>query len=347
MSQDLTIWLSEDVAGPWAWRYGTQSGWARNDAERAELAALGADTVSVICPGQWVRMFEHDLPAMKSKDRIRAAGYAIEDQIAAPLEDQHVVIADEPVRRVGVIANDKMIGLAAAFAEAGVTPTRLAADFDVLREGDDVILFDRHVHPGPFGYALDSEFDGSAALPGAGSLQWGSSLNFLQGDFQARRALSFDRRRLARAAVLLAVAGVSWLVWQGADIRAMNAQAEALKSEMNTLYTQTTGNAAPANLAAVVNRARADGQGTGQGFLDLSAALFNGLSSADGVMVDTLRYDNARGEIVLRLIYPDFESATALENTYRDSGYEFRSGAVREQGSDLIGEAVFTVEGRS
>ena len=346
MSQTLVIWLPEDLSAPWAWTLGdARSGWATSPDERAALSDLGAGSVSVICPGQWVRMFAHELPTMKAKDRIRAAGYAIEDQLAAPLPDQHVVISDDPVRRIGVIAADKMKAVTEALSAAHLSPARMVADYDVLPEGDAVILFDREVQAGPFGYALDRNFDQAAVLPRAAGLNWDASLNFMQGEYQPRRALSFDTRRLMRATVLLAVAGVSWLIWQGTQIRAMNAQAEGLKTQMNTLYTQTTGSDAPANVAAVVNRARNENQGASEGFVELSAALFSGLSDADGVMVDTLRYDRTRNEIILRLIYPNFESATLLENTYSNAGYVFRSGAVREQGADLIGEAVFSSEG--
>ena len=345
MSQKLVIWLAEDLSAPWAWTIGdAKSGWAGTGDERAALAELGASSVSVVCPGQWVRMFRHELPAMKAKDRLRAAGYAIEDQLAAPLSDQHVVIEDEPVRRIGVISAEKMSAISSALAEANIHPDRLVADYSILPDGNPVVLFDREVQPGPLGFAIDREFDERAVLPRASSLNWGDGLNLLQGDYQVRRALSFDTRRLLRAAALLAIAGVSWLIWQGSQIRAMNAQAAELKTQMNTLYTEATGEAAPANVAAVVNRARTNNQGQSEGFLELSSALFAGLSDADGVMVDTLRYDRSRNEIILRLIYPSFESATLLENTYGNAGYVFRSGAVREQGSDLIGEAVFSSE---
>ena len=128
MSQELVIWLPVDLSAPWAWTFNdVQSGWATTETERAALSDLGASTISVICPGQWVRVFAHELPAMKAKDRIRAAGFAIEDQLAAPLTDQHIVMQDDPVQRVGVIALDKMNAVRERFSAAGIAPSRMAS----------------------------------------------------------------------------------------------------------------------------------------------------------------------------------------------------------------------------
>ncbi len=347
MSDNLIIWLPDQADLPWAWTHGAQSGWAENATDRAALGQKDASAISVVCPGQWVRTYIHELPEMRAKEKLQAAGYAIEDQLAAPLADQHIVLGSGDDGRVGVISRAKMTAALEMLGEAGISPSRLVADFDIVGGDEPRELLDREVHPGKFGYALDTTFNPDTPLPAENVLNFSNALNFLQGEFQARRSLGFDLGGMTRIAALLAVAGMSWLIWQGSQIRAMNAQAKSLKSEMATLYTNTTGETAPNNIASVVNRARAQGKNTQIGFMDLSVALFSGISQSDGVMVDTLRYDQANNELVLRLIYPRFETASELESTFGNMGFAFQSGAVRERGQDLIGEAVLRAGGRS
>ncbi len=347
MSDNLIIWLPDQAELPWAWTHGSQSGWAETLADRQALSQKEASAISIICPGQWIRIYAHELPEMRAKEKLQAAGYAIEDQLAAPLTDQHIVLGAGDDGRVGVLSRAKLKAALDMLDEAGITPSRFVADFDVIGGDEPRELLDREVHPGKFGYALDTQFSPDTPLPPGDSLNFSDALNFLQGEFQARRSFGFDMGGLKRIAALLAAAGLSWLVWQGSKIRAMNSQAEGLKSEMATLYTNTTGEAAPKNVASVVNRARAQGKNTQIGFMELSGALYSGLAPNDGVMVDTLRYDQAKNELVLRLIYPRFETASELEATFGNMGFVFQSGAVRERGQDLIGEAVLRAGGRS
>ncbi len=347
MTQDLIIWLPDQADLPWAWTRGQDSGWAETEGQRRALAGEDNRSITVICPGQWVRMYPHDLPDMRASEKTQAAGYAIEDQLAAPLAEQHIILGAGEDRRVGVIGQDKMDQVLEMLAEAGLSANRLIADFDAMPEGAPRAVLDREVHGGRFGYALDQTFDSNASLPSANSLDLDGALNFLQGRYQARRNYNFDKGGLTRIAALFVATGLCWLLWQGAQIRAMNHQADALKAQMAERYQAVTGEPAPNNIARVVNRARADGKTAQIGFMDLSAALFNGLKNSEGVMVDTMRYDQARNELVLRLIYPRFETASELEATYSAMGFAFQSGAVRERGDDLIGEAVLTQGGRS
>ena len=342
MTSDLIIWLPDDLDAPWAWSLGSHDhGWAASDHDRAALSEKEAAHIRVVCPGQWVRIFAHDLPVVRGRERQQAAGFAVEDQLAGPLSEQHIVLGAGDDKRIAVIARSAIDAAHESLGVAGLTVSHMAADFDVLPEGAAISLIDREVHPGPLGYALDADVDQPGRLPDPASLNWDGAINLMSGAYQQRGRMAIDSRRFLRIAALALIGGVSWLAWQGLDTRAISAQTEFLKSDMNQLYTDATGQPAPANVASVVNRARAGGQSAQIGFLDLSSALFSGLSENENVMVDTLRYDRTRNELVLRLIYPDFESAAQLESAFSNIGYQFQSGAVREQGSDLIGEAVF------
>ena len=74
-------------------------------------------------------------------------------------------------------------------------------------------------------------------------------------------------------------------------------------------------------------------------FLQLSQILFQGVDKVEGLSVDQLRYQQARNQLQLRLIYPSFESASVFEAAIRDVGGELVTGGVREQSGQFVGEA--------
>ncbi len=345
MTSALTIWLPDDLSAPWAWTHGSESGWAATATERSGLAGRTSDGLDVICPGQWVRVFEHDLPNMRQSERVKAGGYGVEDHLAAAVTDQHIALASGDDKRLAVISRARMDLVQAALADHGLLAKRVGADFDVVEGEGPWRVMGRDIYPGRLGYSLDhSDEAPDTGWPG---LDWTHTINLLQGDYQATSRFPLDRTRLTRFAALFLGGCVAWLLWHGAQIRGLQAQTDSIRAEMTEMYQTATGEAAPANLVAVVNRARRSGAGGQAGFSDLAQGLFAGLSQNSNVLIDTMRYDRGRDEIILRLIYPQFESAGQLEAAFGNLGYEFRSGAVREQGDQLIGEAVLAKGGGS
>jgi len=55
--------------------------------------------------------------------------------------------------------------------------------------------------------------------------------------------------------------------------------------------------------------------------------------------VEQLRYQDSRNELQLRIVYPSFESAGALETAIRAAGGQLTTGGVREQSGRFVGEA--------
>lgn len=64
-----------------------------NDAAGDAAGNVGADAVAI--PSEFVHVLRAALPLPTQRQRRAAVGFAIEDQIAAPLEDTHVVIGPE------------------------------------------------------------------------------------------------------------------------------------------------------------------------------------------------------------------------------------------------------------
>ncbi len=346
MSANLILWLPEDLAMPWAWlsKAGEQ-GWATTPQDLRALSDRASGPAVVILPGTWVRVFPHSLPDIRASERQAAAAYSIEDQLAAPVQDQHIVLSDGDDQRMAVISRARMDAVMAALEEAELTVQAIYADFDVLSASDKIHTAYRLIYPGPLGYALDSETDGDNPLLYLPHINCENSINLASGPYGARQAFTVNFGQLKGLAACLLAAGLGGLIYLGAQGYALNRQADDLREQTAALYTSITGQPAPANPAQKVRRAQRTGQNVKADFLSLSSAFFEGLRQVEGVEIDSLRFNDSRNELVLKLIYPGFDSASALESVLNNEKGQFRSGAVREQGDaeTLIGEAVFNL----
>ena len=357
MSNRLIIWMPVETDSSWAWVVDDELfGTAISVQEKLALAAQSPRELVVIIPGQWAKIFAHELPKMRNKDRLSAAGFSIEDQTAAALKEQHIVLGAQSDDRIAVIASGKMQGLLTELSEANLNPDGIYIDFDVVsRALEPIRLADRIIVPGPNGHTLDADWDDgefssvTESEPRAlsGLIGTDAAINLRQGQFARRSQFKFGGNGLARIAALIGIAALSWGLYQGSQARALNQQAAAYKAEASQLFTQSTGKPAPANVALTVTRAAKGRPASGADVLTLSSQLFAAIAQTDGIMIDVLQYDQDKQELVLRLIYPTFESAGELERAAAASGGEFQAGGVREQGGDLIGDAVFRLGGAS
>ena len=228
----------------------------------------------------------------------------------------------------------------------------MVARQDMSEQSAPLYLADRTVQPGPTGYTLDRDWT-DGALPAATSpddalqiADGDKAINLMSGAFAPKRAMPLSLAALSKIAALVLITGLSWAGWQMAQTHAMNQQTDATRGQIAALYTEYTGDPAPANPALTVTRAVQSGGANASGdFIGLSSILFNALPNIDGITVETLQYDAAKHELSVRFIYPQFESATALEKAVNDAGGVFRAGGVREQGGRLIGDAAISAGG--
>ena len=347
MSEPLVIWLPENLEDPWAYyQSADQQGWASDASERKELAAIDNGQAVFVCPGTWMRVFAHSLPDMKSSERLSAAGFFIEEKLAGSLNEQHIVLGAGDDQRIGVMGQTQIENLLAEFDQLGLTPSKLVAEYEVFSAGDDVMtVWHRSIQPGPMGYSLDAEEEGDNPLSFVPQMKLDGALNYAQGRFQRRQKTMPVMQSLTRLAALLAVSGLVWLGWQASQTRAMNQQTAELKTQAATLYTDATGKAAPNNPALAVTREVRSGGNPAVDFLSLSAHFFDGIKQVDGILIETIRYNDNKNQLNVKLIYPSFDSASQLEQIFSSGSGQFVSGAVREQNDTLIGEGVFTLGG--
>ena len=343
MTERLIIVMPSHADGPGLW--GLVDGDRVLRHGRDTPPSTNVKEIVAILPGQSVRIYPHELPMTSKRDRLRAAGFSIEDKIAVPLDQVHISLSDD---RIAVIDKEAFTASLAQLKEASITPSRVITDFEGLSDIDGAVsLLDRIVTTGPLGHAVDIGWDedGQAypdetllAAIGA-KLEQGDTLNLLQNGFSAKSGFNFGWRQLAPLGGIAAALGIMTLVFHAADARALKLQAADLKTQTAQLYTDATGQAAPSNPALVATRAMKSGGKDNLDFLRLSQVLFSGVSQVDGLTVEQLRYQEGKNELQLRLIYPSFESASQFENAIRSLGGQLTTGGVREQSGRFVGEA--------
>jgi len=351
VSASLIIWLPDEIDGPWAWRSASgQTGWAQTLSEKSELASLDTGTPHIVMSGQAVRILPHDLPDMRASEKQAAAGFAIEDQLAASPSDQHIVLHDQEAF-LAVISRPKMAAILGASRVAGLSAVRIFADFDVVpkRVSETVRLDDRVITPGKNGFTQDPEWVSGTPEPERSydlfsvleALEFEGAINLAQGEFASQARQFPHMSGFKRAAVLAFMLGLSFLAWQGVQLRSLKTQTAQHKSEAIDIYKAATGRTVSNPARQIAKAIKTQPKSSGE-FLTLSNLLFAQLRSVEGVEIDMLRYETRSAALTLRLIYPDFETAARLEQALISAGANFQSGGVREQNGAMIGEAVMS-----
>jgi type II secretory pathway component PulL len=343
MTQRLIIIMPsrEDGSGLW----GVVDGNQVISHGRDTPPAHGPKDIVAVLPGQSVRVYPHDLPVTSKKDRLRAAGFSIEDKISVPLDQVHIALSDD---RIAVTDKEELTKSLEQLNELGLKPSKAIADFEALTEiGGNVAMLGRVVTTGALGHTMDAAWaeDGKSyseetLLAAIGTkLEQSDTLNILQSSFSPKSQFNFGWRKFAPLGALAACLGLAALFLHGAEARALRLQAVDLKTQTAKIYAEATGQAAPSNPALAATRAMKSGGKDNLSFLRLSQILFNGVEQIEGLSVEQLRYQDGKDELQLRLVYPSFESASALENAIRNAGGQLTTGGVREQSGRFIGEA--------
>lgn len=306
---------------------------------------------AIILPGQSLRGFLTDAPEkLKSAERLSVARFAHEDALATAPDDLHIVMGSVDPAPTLMLDRAVMESVLSRF-----DPAVILADFDALATlaGEDLLLLDRVVSPGPQGAAMDPDWvDDPATVLDDDTLvramferiDSGAALNLRSGAY--RRRTTVQAGPWARIAALALICGLIGFGLSLADLRAKSAQANALQVQARTLYQQSTGQPAPADLTQLARQAGTEASNP-MAFLALSDRLFATLAAHPDIRIERMSYEARENSLRLRLIYPGFDAASALESTATASGAVFTPGGVREQNGQFIGDAALSLEGAS
>lgn len=148
MSRRFLIHLTPDLHAA----DGIAACWRRLDADGVTQSGLpagvgNADDVSVLVGGEWALLLKApSLPGSRSQ-REQAVAFAVEDQLAAPVESLQIALGEDRggrAERLAVIDRALLQRLLRRLADAGIEPDRLLPDSALLDSaaGAACLLFD-------------------------------------------------------------------------------------------------------------------------------------------------------------------------------------------------------------
>ncbi|PHS40802.1 MAG: hypothetical protein COA91_02925 [Robiginitomaculum sp.] len=360
MAADLIILFGENHGSVWQWGLTSdgKAGLAETDQQKSVLGTLNFKRLMVVLPGQQVVIKLHTLGTLNDKQKRQAAGFSIEDELASPLENNHISL-DANSDRLGVVSSLVMENVISELAKYGLSADIICADYDSLSDAESFVYQDRIIQRSGNGLGYSAEtnladalLDKGQAIPQqidsqeflqkiSAALQSGHiPINLRQGIFAKRGKIGVQKfkRSLGLAATVVVVfAGANIL--QGASALR---KTQDLQEQMAGIYTQIFPNqAVPENPALAVMRAQADAKAANnQWFIELSALLATSARKVSGVEVSSLRYDAARQQLNLSIRYSGFDDVEALKQAVASYGGIFTESGTRQSGDALLGDAI-------
>ena len=347
---ELLIRLRADGRSEWLDGAGrVQDGWPQAGED---------DRVTVLVPAEDVLLLEAPRVAKSERQLGLALPFAIEDQLAAPVEQQHVAWA--PARdgervRVGVVAKDVLEAWlqrlrAAKLEPDAVLPDSLALPFAdqratalqetgriVLRMGETQALAgtpdELQSLAGRFGQ-VDLWLSGASesilvahavqrieqplSAMKAQALQ--PALNLLQGAYAPRRRVGSAQRAWRWAAMLAGIALALLFLQAVVDRQKLAGKVADQQAEMEQLYRRAVPAATTVLDPAAQLQSVLAAQGLGQGdaALDLLGRVGPALTTDARLSLDALEYREQRLELVVQA--PDVASLDGLRQRLAQAG---------------------------
>ncbi len=174
------------------------------------------------------------------------------------------------------------------------------------------------------------------------TLSSGIPLNLLQFEFARRRSWATPGLHWRRAAALAGALIALTIAAQIADGIRFNRDADAAYKRANAVFHEVMPDGTRLVNARAQLSAHADtlDANTSNQFLNLSGFLYAGVSAAEGVIIDSLRFDSVQNEVAASLSLPSFESIEEIRGVVVSSGATFVEGGARQQGERIFADVV-------
>lgn len=339
--------------------------WHSKAAAPARTSARpgAGDQVVVFVPGTDAVMFRTRLPGKRAAEILRAAAFAIEDELAVPAERTHVAVSERPdgsdLRSVFAVDVDVMQGLVGLLDGARLGHCAIVPELSVVPEGGALYDFGDRIlgKVDQRAIAVDASWpaDVQSALfkttpqlaePVADPLLqlalWAGEASALtdlrQGVYARAAKTSISLEALKTPAMLLAALSVAGLVEMGLSVTAMNRLDANLQSVAESTYRQVFGDDARGDLSAAVKAKLAAAPEIDNDFVSMSALLYAALETTPGVAVTSLRYDRDLGELSAALSYPAFGADLQIKSAAEAQGGIVRLGDTGVEDGRVVGD---------
>ena len=369
---ELFILLPENHGDDTLFAWRSASDWAV-DTVPPRGHGQGERAVAFV-PGTRVTVHRADISVKKPAEARRVALFALEDDLAQPVEALHAALGapgDGPDREVQVASVADKQAWIAALQAAGVPDADLVApqaclpdvpgmitgpDEILVRTVQSVFALDRDVPDDlvrsiapdaqPTGKAIDDRNSWLVQLA-AWYEAAGSVTSLRQGDYSVRRPLQLDGLAAWRpVAGLAAAAAILWLGSVWLETRALEKQAGQLEAQTRDLIMAVAPDA-NGRLAVALQTLR---QGRAAGSSSLrptmaTAALYEAIEPVEGAEIRSLRYDASAGRLNAMVVFGSYADADAIGARLEEKGLSVRLGEARQNGQRVMGE--FAIEAAS
>lgn len=330
----------------------------------------GAELV-LFAPGVDIAIYNVVLPNSSEAEAKLAAPFAIEDEVAEPVEDLHIALGKKPAeqgaaRQLHVLSKHMIESWQKALALNHKGPVILVAEQSVLPRnyamdiGPRILLsidgkqtcFDREMPreilkslAGGHGLSLKKPQWALRVLSKM-FVQVDEPVDLFQGRFRPRRSIAnFDWKGNVGSAALAAAAIFALLGSMFAEIWATQRSIDRLEAEMQAMVKPVFPDQQNVrDPARAIARALAElGEGPSLGFLDASAALYTALDDLPGAQLQGLRYEPGRAGFVARIAYPAFGDDATLKTLLLDLGIRATVGDARQTNGFVLGDVTLEV----
>lgn len=297
-----------------------------------------------LVPTEHVLLLRVTLPKMTAAQRRVAVGFAVEDQIARPLDDVHVVLGPQIGAGwlVGVVARDVLAAWPAGrlVADVGMVPVPASGEWAMFVQDARILVRCADGTGFATGFQAFGVFHLAAGRPGlvvyGGELPDGFVVlrrddlpaidaGFARFDLNAARVQNYAAglpRGWQGLTGLLAVAAVGHMALAGVDTLALMRLRDVQAGAVRVAAGLPDG----ANIEAAVAQAMVVRGGAAQSaFLPQLNTVF--VAMAGRVGVRDLHFAANAGSITMTVEAPDIATLQATESALRDAGLQVSAGA--------------------
>jgi len=322
------------------------------------------DEVTVLVPGTEVLMARVRLVGTRRADWLRAARFAVEDDVSVPVETLHVAAAQRigagDLADVCLVARPVMDGWMARLEEAGLNEARIVPDTMLLPVNAAPLDMGAHilVSQPDRRFAIDKALPHeltSALLANAGGAPDSSGdpllklagymangvmgVDLRQADYARPAEMPVELKRVRLLAGLAATCVLVWGIYTFASIQTMrHLEAELVRQTRATFTALYPDEPVPANILAAVRDRSASAGGEVAGFREMSSVLYSALAGSPGTTLSSLRYDSDTGQLQAKLVYAAFGDDAALKTAIETKGLAVRLGDARVEDGRVVGD---------
>lgn len=325
--------------------------------------------IVLFAPGADISLLSAVLPARSEAEIIRAAPYAVEDDLAVPVEDLHFVVgpasADKQApRAIHAVAREKMqswsdwVQTEPALARCQVVAEQSLIAPEHIYEVDgqfignvagrafvlDMDLPDDMRQPILQGRQVDAvSRDAFLKILARTADNARTLINLRQGQYRAGSATDVSGLRQWRLSAGLAAA-LGFVLCAGTMLETSSlrkAQSKVETSIAASFKAVFPDAPTPNNYVRAVSRAvSGQNSGGGIGFREASAALYTALEGVPDARLLSLQYSQIDGELVAKISYSVYGNDAALKAALSEQGLVANLGDVRQERTGVVGDII-------